>query len=182
MTEILDIFVDEARAAAGEADPSDALRALLIETLNDCDAMADAIAAQPKDEVLLFEDQMCSIWSCRYDPDVVLPPHEHCMKVHVAVYRGTEVELLYQRDAEGLHFGGATPVHAGGLVSLGPDAVHAVTANGDGQSPAIHIYEGPLTDVKRRLFNWTDGSAVDFTMENFHSMLRKRADVPELNA
>lgn len=182
MNEILSIFVDEARAAAGEADPAEALRELLVETLADCDAMADAIAAQPEDEVMLFEDGTCSIWSSRFDPDVVLPPHEHCMAVHIAVYRGAEVEVMYHREPDGLQFGGATAVPAGSLVSLGADAVHAVTANGTGQSHAIHIYEGPLTEVKRSLFNWEDGGAVDFTVDNFHAMMRKRSEVPELDS
>ncbi|MGB0852694.1 MAG: hypothetical protein ACPGSI_05340 [Pikeienuella sp.] len=185
MSELLSILVDEARAAAGEADPSDALRRVLADTLYDCAAMADAIAAQPEDEVLLFEDVTCSIWSCRYDADVVLPPHEHCMTVHIAVYRGTEVEVLYRRQSDGLSFGGTTAVEAGSLLTLGPEAVHAVTADNkgqdNGQSHAIHIYEGPLTQVKRSLFNWEDGGAVEFTMANFRAMMRKRADMPELS-
>lgn len=182
MSELLDILVDEARAAAAEADPSEALRAMLADTLYDCDAMADAIAAQPDDEVLLFEDTTCSVWSCRYDAETVLPPHEHCMTVHIAVYRGTEVEVLYRREPDCLSFGGTAAVEAGSLLSLGPDAVHAVTADGTVQSHAIHIYEGPLTEVKRSLFNWEDGGEVEFTTANFHTMMRKRDDVPALSA
>jgi predicted metal-dependent enzyme (double-stranded beta helix superfamily) len=179
--EILETLIAQARTAAASAAPGDALRALLTDTLEDRDAMANAIAVQAEDEVLLFEHDTCSIWPCRFDPETVLPPHEHCMTVHVAVYRGTEVQVLYRREPDSLRYAGVKAVDAGVLLTLGPDAVHAVTANGEGQSHAIHIYQGPLTKVKRSLFNWTDGGAVDFTPENFHAMLRKRADVPELS-
>lgn len=175
-------IITRARAAAAAPDPAKALRDLLRETLDHCDDIADAIAAQPEDEVLLFEDATCSIWSCRFDPDVVLPPHEHCMSAHIAVYRGTEVEAMYQRGPDGLRFGGAKRIGAGSMLTLGPEAVHAVTADGAGQSCAIHIYQGALTQVQRRLFNWDSGEAVDFTMENFHAMLRPRGAVPELGA
>ena len=60
-------------------------------------------------------------------------------------------------------------------------AVHAVTADGDGQSHAIHVYEGPLTQIQRSLFDWVTGEEVEFTMENFHAMARNKADMDEFN-
>ena len=61
-------------------------------------------------------------------------------------------------------------------MSLEPDVVHAVTAEGDGLSHALHIYEGSLTQVKRSLFDWTSGNKVEFTMDNFRAMQRKRSE------
>ena len=148
--------------------------------MSDKTTIADAIAAQPEDEVLIFEDETCSIWTCRYNSEVVLPPHEHLMTVHIAVYRGSEVEVLYHRDTDRLRHAKNRVVSEGEVVSLGPDAVHAVTADGGEQSHAIHIYEGPLTQVKRSLFDWTSGGKIEFTTENFHAMLRKRANMAEL--
>lgn len=131
---------------------------------------------------MLFEDQTCSIWTCRYGAELVLAPHEHRMAVHIAVYRGTEVEVLYKREPGALRHGGNTSVPAGKVTSLGPDAIHAITAEGPVQSHAIHVYEGPLTQVERALFDWTTGEKVDFTMENFHALARKKTDMAEFQS
>ena len=145
------------------------------------DVLADEIEAMPEDEVLLFEDETCSIWTCRFGSDVVLAPHEHRMGAQIAVYRGIEVEVLYKREAGALRHGGNTNVEAGKVLRLGPDAIHAVTAHGERQSIAIHVYEGPLTQIERSLFDWTTGEKVAFTMENFHAMARQRSEVVELS-
>ena len=65
---------------------------------------------------------------------------------------------------------------------LGPDAIHAITSDGDEQSIAIHVYEGPLTQVERSLFDWTTGAEVDFTMENFQAMARRKEDMAEFGS
>ncbi len=176
---ILEDFVTCARAAAVSDTCSADLRDVLRESLLQANAFADAIAAMAEDEVLLFEDETCSIWTCRYDADVVLAPHEHCMPVHIAVYRGTEVEVLYKQEQDRLRHGGNRRVSAGDVTRLGPDAIHAITAEGQGQSHAIHIYEGPLTQVERSLFDWTSGTEIAFTIENFHAMKRKKSDMAE---
>ena len=150
--------------------------------MRDQDAIADAIANTPDDEVMLFEDETCSIWTCRYSSDVVFSPHEHCMPVHIGVYRGTEVEVLYKREPGVLRHGGNKLVNAGDVISLGPDAIHAITADGDVQSHTIHIYEGALTKIERSLFNWETGEALDFSMENFYALARKKADMTEFSA
>ena len=103
------------------------------------------------------------------------------MGVHVAVYRGVEVEVFYKREPEKLQHTGNSLVRTGDVVHLSHDAVHAVTADGDGQSHAIHVYEGPLTQIQRSLFDWVTGEEVEFTMENFHSMARNKVDMDEFN-
>lgn len=57
--------------------------------------------------------------------------------------------------------------------------IHAVTAEGAGQSHAIHIYEGSLTKVHRFLFDWSTGREIEFTMENFHAMQRTKLEMAE---
>jgi predicted metal-dependent enzyme (double-stranded beta helix superfamily) len=176
---ILETFVERARAAAASDTPKTTIRDLLQSSLSESDAMADAIASLETDEVMFFEDETCSIWACRFDSDVVLAPHEHCMPVHIAVYRGTEVEVLYKREPDHLKHGGNKLISAGEVASLGTDAIHAITADGTGQSLAIHIYQGPLTAVKRSLFDWESGAEVDFTVENFYAMRRLKSDMEE---
>jgi predicted metal-dependent enzyme (double-stranded beta helix superfamily) len=180
--QLLEDYVAELRRAASSDTPSHAIRAVLKESQAHQAALAETIAALQEDEVMMFEDETCSIWTCRYASDVVLAPHEHRMGVHIAVYRGTEVEVLYKREPGRLRHGGNTLVKQGDVVRLGPDAIHAITSDGHEQSIAIHVYEGPLTQVERSLFDWTTGAEVDFTMENFHAMARRKEDMAEFGS
>ena len=177
--QILPDLVAQIRTAAASPDRSAALRALLQDSQNRKEELADAIASLAEDEVMLFEDETCSIWSCRYGSDLVFAPHEHRMSVHIAVYRGAEIEVLYKREPGKLRHGGNSIVGAGQVVRLGPEAIHAITGDGVGQSHAIHVYEGPLTRTERSLFDWNTGAEVEFTMENFHAMSRAKADMDE---
>ncbi|MDU8929409.1 hypothetical protein RXV86_18605 [Alisedimentitalea sp. MJ-SS2] len=176
---ILDTLVENARKAATSDQPTPAIRQVLRDSLADRDTVADAIAATEEDEVLLFEDDTCSIWSCRYDANVVFAPHEHCVPVHIAVYRGAEVQVLYHRDSNRLRHAANKTVPAGEIISLGADAVHAITAEGPGHSHAIHIYQGPLTRIERSLFDWTSGREIAFTIENFHALQRRKSEMEE---
>ena len=168
------------RTAAASPDRSAALRTLLQDSQNRKEELADAIASLAEDEVMLFEDETCSIWSCRYGSDVVFAPHEHRMSVHIAVYRGAEIEVLYKREPGKLRHGGNSIVGAGQVVRLGPEAIHAITGDGVGQSHAIsRLRRSANTRTERSLFDWNTGAEVEFTMENFHAMSRAKADMEE---
>jgi len=43
----------------------------------------------------------------------------------------------------------------------------------------LHIYEGPLTQVKRSLFDWVSGDKVEFSMDNFREMQKSRSEFEE---
>lgn len=85
--------------------------------------------------------------------------------------------MFYKREPGKLRHSGNSLVETGDVVRLDHDAVHAVTADGDAQSHAIHVYEGPLTQIQRSLFDWVTGEEVEFTMENFHAMARDKAEM-----
>ena len=175
MDNVIEEFVKAAREAASDPEPTKAVRKLLFDTLADGEAIADAIAAQEEDEILLHEDNTVSIWTCRFLPDRVVPPHEHKMDVHIGVFRGAEKNILYRRDAGALKLAKNKTVGTGEVFSLGADGIHAVTAGGDEPSLALHVYLGPLMQVERSLFDWETGDKVEFTMDNFHNMTKDRA-------
>ena len=58
------------------------------------------------------------------------------------------------------------------------EGIHAVVGNGDQASLALHVYMGPVTTLKRDLYDWTTGEPVEFTMENFDKMKRPSSDLP----
>ncbi|NNK67016.1 MAG: hypothetical protein HKO95_09785 [Rhodobacteraceae bacterium] len=158
--------VRTAHARGGEA----AVKTLLAETIRNAEAMQAATPADGDDEIQLFEDDTLSIWRCRFQPDVILPPHEHKLKVMIATYGGTEKSWLYERKDGQLVETGTITAAEGEIIELDKDAIHAVTGDGGKPSLAIHVYFGPLMALSRDLFDWETGAAVEFSMENLHAM------------
>lgn len=174
-------FIAAAREAAVSYDPAKAVRALLKQTVTDPEILAKSIPAQNEDEIMLFEDETVSIWTCIFQPYVVMPPHEHKMPVHVGCFKGSEKSYLYRRDGNVLKHITTKVVQPGDVFSMGGDGIHAVTADGDEYCHALHVYTGPLMQVKRSLFDWDTGAEVDFTMDNFHTMKRPTTDLSALD-
>lgn len=173
-------FVKAAREAASAPEPSKSVRALLEATLKDPQTLAKEIPSQAEDEILLFEDDTVSIWSCRFTPATVLPPHEHKMSVHIGVVSGCEKNIMFRREEGALSHAATKLVKAGDILSLGPDGIHAVTAGGTIPSHALHIYLGPLTQTDRSLFDWETGAPVAFTNENFERMKKPASELAGL--
>lgn len=171
-------FVNKMRKAAKSETPSITVRKELASVLSSTELQMSGLPEQEEDEILLFEDDTVSIWSCRFDPEFVMPPHEHKMDVHIGVVSGNEKNIMFVRERSTLKHIKSVIVNAGEILSIGADALHAVTADGETPSHALHVYLGPLTKVKRDLFDWTTGEAVDFTMENFEAMKRSCKDLP----
>ncbi|MGI9389839.1 MAG: hypothetical protein ACR2O1_07260 [Boseongicola sp.] len=165
-------MVAEIRTAAKQSDPEGAIYNVLSDALKNMDEMVSATPVAGEDEVHLFEDDDLSIWHCRFQPHVVMPPHEHRLKVLIAGYSGSEKSVLYTRTENGLEEAETVIAHAGQVITLDENAIHTVIAEGDVPSLAVHVYLGPLMTLKRDLFNPDTGSAVDFTLENFSAMKR----------
>ena len=173
-------FITAAKAAAASDNPTQAVRDLLAETVRDPAPILAAFAGVDADEENFYEDETLSLWMSRFQPHKVLPPHDHGMSVHIAVYSGVERNLLYRRPEAGEGLGDpiVRETAAGELLSLGPDGIHAPTAAGDRRSEALHVYMGRLSTVDRSLFDWETGRPLPFTMEAFESLVRAKGEVP----
>jgi predicted metal-dependent enzyme (double-stranded beta helix superfamily) len=169
-------FVQSIRLAANSDEPETAVRDVLLEAVKKPDAIFAATSDEDGDETMYFEDDSVSIWRCRFQPKIMLPPHEHLLKVLIGVYSGGEKSILYKRTEDGLKEAGSVTVHAGEVITLGKAAIHAVTTKDDKPSDAIHVYLGPLMQLERDLFEWESGKAVAFTLENFNAMKRSVTD------
>ena len=171
-------FVQDIRAAALQPDASEAVRSTLQRYVLNPEPIIAATPQGGDDEIMLFEDDTLSIWWCRFEPHVIMPPHEHKLEVHIATYSGGEKNVIFKRDAGKLIHDSTHVVQAGEVFSLDKDGLHAVGGDGDQQSLSLHVYMGPLTTLKRDLFEWTTGEPVAFTMDNFIGMKRAVADLP----
>lgn len=173
-----DDFVAQVRAAASGPDANTAVQALLQTCVSNPEPLIASTPSDGEDEINLYEDEEVSIWRCRFQPHVVMPPHEHKLPVHIAVYSGGEKNILFRPQNGELTHESTTVVKPGEVLSLDETCIHAVTADGDSPSLALHVYMGPLMKLERDLFDWKTGEAVDFSMENFDKMKRPTADLP----
>lgn len=167
-----DAMVSSIKDRLTAADPQLAIQTYLQDLVRDPAPLLAASDKLSEPETLFHEDDDLSIWHCRFQPDVMLPPHEHLLPVLIACYSGEELSLLYQSGEAGLDQVGEISAAEGEVIALDRDAIHAVTAKGDRPSEAIHVYLGPLMKLKRDLYDWDTGKAVDFTMEAFEGMKR----------
>ena len=173
MTFFFDQFVIEARAAVASDKPTQAIRLLMQKTLKSKEALVDNNPLEKNaDEIMLFEDDTVSVWICRFDPYTVVPPHEHKMNAFIGVFKGQEKNHFFKNDANGLKYQSTQITDAGQMTSIGTDGLHAVVAEGEEDCYSLHVYTGPLSKVKRSLFDWNTGEAIEFTDENFHRLKR----------
>lgn len=173
-------FVSQIRDAASADNPSEAVYNTLYLTLSDQELLEDGLPRQDVDEILLFEDDTVSIWSCMFDPQFIMPAHEHRMEVHIGVVSGFEKNIMFQQQQNSLQHTETKIVSPGEILTIHKDAIHAVSAHGDTPSHALHVYMGPLSKIKRDLFDWDTGGTVTFSMDNFENMKRSSKDYPLL--
>ena len=111
-----------------------------------------------------------------------MPPHEHRMAVHIGMITGVERHLIYTKNSDSWRLENTMDAEAGRVVSLSKDALHAITSGPNKASDALHVYMGPLTKIKRDLFDWNTGSPVEFSEENFENLKRPRSDFTALDS
>jgi len=178
MTFSFDQFVTEARAAAVSDKPTLRIRMLMQKALETPEALvADNPLEENADEVMLFEDDTISVWVCRFDPYTVVPPHEHKMKAFIGVFKGREKNHFFKKDANGFKYKSTQIIDTGQMTSIGTDGLHAVVAEGEEDCYSVHVYTGPLSKIKRSLFDWDTGQALEFTDENFHRLKRPACEL-----
>lgn len=104
----------------------------------------------------LFEDETISIMIVHAPPGVIQPPHDHLMSVVIGGFRGAEHQRLFRRTPDGdapIEAAGTSVVTPGDVFSLGTRGVHAIEAQGDEWSSAVHVYLGELSAAPRSLFD-----------------------------
>ncbi len=134
--------------------------------------IAAAVPDYADDDVVLHEDEKVSIWHCRFQPGVLVPPHDHQTHATIGVYRGAEINRFYARESGRLVLKSTRRLAAGEVLSIGPDGIHTVQAQGMHPSCAIHVYLAALTTIERSLFDWETGTPCPFTDARYQRMLR----------
>ena len=104
-------------------------------------------------EHLLHRDQDLTIMLIDTLPGVVQPPHEHNVDVFIGVFEGCEEQRFWKRTDDGIVSTPGQSLKAGDILSLGVQAVHAISAPRDQHARAVHVYLGDVYDVARSVFH-----------------------------
>ena len=94
MAFVLDEFVATCKSVSNPEDESKSIEALvqvMTSTMRNAQQVRDAIPNAGEDEILLHEDDSCTIYIVRVPVGVILPPHDHGMAAIIGVFEGTEV-------------------------------------------------------------------------------------------
>ena len=170
-TPALDQLIDQLKTASRQDNAVAAVRTLMTDFVADPEAARQHVPDYEDDDVVLFEDDHVSIWFCRFQPGVVVPPHDHQMSATIAVYEGIERnDFFTKNDDDGLSASHQLELKAGDVVQIAPDEIHGVGCNSEMPSCAIHVYLGKLTTVDRSLFDIAGGKAIPFTDANYEKL------------
>ncbi|WNC73205.1 hypothetical protein RGQ13_04240 [Thalassotalea psychrophila] len=165
----LEQFIADARKAAISENPINAAETLMQTTVADCKGVIANMPAIAECERMLFEDETVSIWYCRFEPNLIVPAHDHQMHVVVGVYQGIEEHSFFDnsngeyKEVKSLNIGAAQ------VTKLSPNQIHTVTATKTA-SHALHIYLGKLSTVERSLFEFESGNEIPFSVENYEKL------------
>jgi predicted metal-dependent enzyme (double-stranded beta helix superfamily) len=168
----LDKFVTKVRDVANNPEASRDIRRIMSETMNDLDAVNELLAPYGNEDKVLFEDENISIWYCAFDPTIHVPPHDHQTTATIGVIGGVEHNHFYQKTGGKLQYKSTKSLNPGDVIAIGPDGIHSVETEGSQHSYAIHVYQAPLTTIKRSLFEWETGTACLFNDDNYEAMVR----------
>lgn len=122
---------------------------------------------------ILFEDESLTVFVVHSAPDVEQPPHDHLISAVIGVYEGVEEQRYFRRDGESLIRCGGADIVPGEVLTLGPTAVHAISAGGR-WCRAVHVYLGALSSIDRSLFDPDTFVEEPMTAERYEELCRRR--------
>ena len=168
-------LVEELKAASKATSAVAQVRTIMERVFGAPEAVAMHMPDYAEDDVVLYEDDDISIWHCRFQPGVPVPPHDHQVSATIGVYKGTERNDFYKAGADGIVAGNGVDMTPGSVLSIGPSAIHSVVCTSAEPSCGIHVYHGPLTRIDRHLFDLNAGETLPFT-EDAYQRLRDESD------
>lgn len=171
----LDQFIQQLRDVATQPEASDQVKSIMKQAFQNPEAVKQAMSGYEGGEEILFEDETVSIWYCRFDPDIHVPPHNHKTQATIGVYDGEELNHFYLPKDGRLEQKTTRSLKPGDVLSMGPDAIHSVESANSKATYGIHVYLAALSTISRSLYDWDSGEALPMEDELFNRMQRVSA-------
>jgi len=160
----IDGFVSECLEALTDADPVGAAQEAMERAMAPTHALTARfpVPVDADDDGILYRSPAVFIACAMFPMGFATGIHSHATQAIIGVWAGHEDHRLYQRAHEGIVSCGTRRVDTGGVLSLGPDAIHDVHAPATHWSGALHVYLADLAALDRD--EWTDpeGPATPF--------------------
>ena len=154
MTTTLDDLLADLTAAAGEATPLLAVRAVLQRAVSSPAWLQEALPAADRAELVpLLVSPDVSVFKAVWASGMSVPPHDHRLWGAIAVYAGREDNEYFRRHDEGIEVVNGRTLAVGDVALMGDDLIHAVAA--PVWTGAIHVYGGDFLAKERSM--WVDG-------------------------
>lgn len=182
-SDILDDFIARCRSlVVGENPVVEITRAM-----EQLVAEPEALAAQIPEPVnrpdrsvagfdeILFEDESLTVFVVHSAPGIQQPPHDHLISAVIGVYEGIEQQRYFRRDGGSLVRSGGAGIGPGDVLTLGPAAVHAISASGS-WCRAAHVYLGALSSIDRSLFDPDTFDEEPMTVERYAKFCRPETE------
>lgn len=169
----LDDFINRCKELAQTDNALLGIRVALTELVQDPSSLAASLPLHGADvDDLLYEDDHLSIMVCETSPGTDQPPHDHQLAAMIGIVDGAEEHRFFQRSDRGLEPAKGRTIGPGDVLSMTPDAVHAIAAPGPEQCRAVHVYLGPITSVARSIFHPETFAEEPLTLERYAEFVR----------
>lgn len=173
----LNELIEELKIASQSATPKPDVKAIMDRVFDDPNTIRQHIPHFEEDEINLYEDNVISIWVCRFMPGTPIPPHDHQMSAMIGLYAGIERNRFFKLETKDkIVETGHVDMKPGDVLNIAPTAIHAVECVGNEPSCGIHVYFGPLQTIDRSLYDQRAGTRLKFTESAFNRLTEQLKD------
>jgi len=144
-----DTFLTRCLDAVRDAEPRQAVKAVLDEAMSDPGSVATALPPTRAEIVRLHASPELTVLKVTWAPGMSFGPHDHRMWAAIGIYAGGEDNSFFRRADDTLTASGGKALRPGDTVLLGDETVHAVTNPTGDYAGAIHIYGGDFFATAR---------------------------------
>ena len=169
-----DRFIQDCRAALKERAPNLAMQEVVSRAASEPGAILAALGEpEAAGANVLYRADDLTIIQAVWAPLMQVYPHDHQTWAVIGIYGGQEDNSFYRRrkDGPGLELVNARSVAEAETISLGADAIHAVTNPRRKFTSAIHVYGGDFFTIPRSEWDTPEASeqpySVDRAMRTF---------------
>lgn len=145
----VDTLIADCLSATSEPEAQRAVREILVKTLEKPEAAAQSLGKNVGGLEFLYNSPELTVLNAIWAPGMHLMPHDHRMWAVIGIYGGIEDNTLYRRGEATITPAGGRLIAEGDVLTLGADAIHAVSNPERRFTGAIHIYGGDFINQPR---------------------------------
>lgn len=145
-------FIEACLATLKERDPQLAVQDLVRETVGKPGEIEKALGTPSESGITtIHRSDDLTILNVVWAPLMSIYPHDHRTWAVIGIYGGQEDNAFYRRrkDGSGLDLVNDRSLSEEEAISLGADAIHAVTNPRRKYTGAIHVYGGDFFEAER---------------------------------